>query len=169
MEIREALNTAIEYEKRVVDTYAAALAGISDPAGQRIFKLMEAEEKDHVAYLEAKLGEFLSSGSLSSSDLGTKLPPIEKIKDAVKSLEEKMADADFKSELEMLQKARDIEIETSSFYHRMVEELPDEGKAFFKRFVEIEDGHVALVEAEIEYLQHKGAWLSVDDGDLRFF
>ena len=69
----------------------------------------------------------------------------------------------------MLKRARAVELETSAFYHRMVDELPEQGRAFFQRFVEIEEGHVTLVEAEIEYLQHKGAWLSVDDGDLRFF
>lgn len=169
MDIQDALKTAIDYEKRVVETYETALAGTSDPVGQRVFRLLQDEEKDHVSYLEAKLAAFLADGALSSDDLGTKLPSPEKVKAAAADLKETLVQDGFKGELDMLKRAREVEIETSEFYHRMVDELPEKARAFFQRFVEIEDGHVTLVEAEIEHLQHKGAWMSVDDGDLRFF
>jgi rubrerythrin len=169
MDIESALKTAIDYEKRVVETYQEALEGTSDPVGKRIFKLLQGEERDHVAYLESKLGAYRQDGALSSGDLGTRLPAPEQIRTAAEGLKETLGEADFKGELDMLKRARAVELETSAFYHRMVDELPEQGRAFFQRFVEIEEGHVTLVEAEIEYLQHKGAWLSVDDGDLRFF
>jgi len=169
MDIESALKTAIEYEKRVVATYTEALEATSDPAGKRVFALLQREERDHVAYIESKLAAYLKEGALSSEDLGTQLPDSEKIRSAAKNLKEALGEPEFKGELDMLKRAQAVELETSEFYHRMVDELPDQGRAFFRRFVEIEDGHVALVEAEIEYLQHKGAWLSVDDGDLRLF
>ena len=37
MNIEEALNTAIEYEERVMETYAEALAEAEDAVGKRIF------------------------------------------------------------------------------------------------------------------------------------
>ncbi len=169
MDIREALKTAVEYEKRIVETYTRAIAKTTDDVGRRVFKLLEDEERDHVAYLEKKLSEYQSEGALSAEDLGTRLPPLQKIKAATEGVEEPLGEGGFKDELDMLEQARKVELETSAYYHRLVDELPEEGKAFFGRFVDIEDGHVALVEAEIEYLQHKGAWLSVDDGDLRLF
>ena len=64
---------------------------------------------------------------------------------------------------------RGMEMETNEFYKQMVETLPPSGKAFFQRFVEIENGHLFLVEAEIDNLQHKGAWIAVDHGELRSF
>ena len=169
MNIEEALNTAIEYEERVRETYAEALAEAEDAAGKRIFKLLADEEDDHVRYLKAKLNTYNRDKTLSSEDLGTALPPVEKIQKAIEKLQDKVVFVDFKNELDLLKKAREMELETSAFYKKMVDELPDQGKAFFKRFVEIEEGHVLLVEAEMDYLQHKGAWLAVDDGEFKFF
>ena len=169
MNISEALNTAIEYEQRVRETYAEALAEAKEAEGKRIFKLLADEEEDHVRYLRAKLKAYEKDETLSSEDLGTALPPVEDIQKAVEKLQDKVVDVDFKDELDLLKKARDVEIETSAFYKKMVDELPPEGRAFFKRFVEIEEGHVLLVEAEMDYLQHKGAWLAVDDGEFKYF
>jgi rubrerythrin len=169
MTIVEALKTAIGYEKRVRDTYRAALEQTTDPTGQRIFTLMSNEENDHVLYLEAKLEELAAGGTISSADLTTKLPGRERIAEAKAALSGKLEDVARETEIAMLTKARALEIETSAFYEKLVAELPPEGQAFFKRFVEIEKGHVLLVEAEIDYLQHKGAWLAIDHGELKFF
>ena len=56
----------------------------------------------------------------------------------------------------MLEKAIEVERETSNFYKKMVDETGEEGKAFFSRFVEIEEGHLAIVQAELESLQGNG-------------
>jgi rubrerythrin len=66
----------------------------------------------------------------------------------------------------MLEKALAVETETSGFYKKMVAELPPEGRAFFERFVEIELGHVALVEAELNSVQGAGFWFDMPEFDL---
>ena len=50
-------------------------------------------------------------------------------------------------ELRMLTRALEVEVATSNFYKKMVRELPSEGQLLFAHFVEIEEGHLAIVRA----------------------
>ena len=61
----------------------------------------------------------------------------------------------------MLGKALEAERKTSDFYRRMVAELPAEGQKLFERFVAIEDGHLAIVQAEMDSLTGTGAWFDI--------
>ena len=66
-----------------------------------------------------------------------------------------MSKADYGSEMEMLRKALELEIETSDFYRKMVDKLGAEGE-MFAHFLKIEEGHKAIVQAEIDYLGNTG-------------
>jgi hypothetical protein len=48
----------------------------------------------------------------------------------------------------------------------MVRELPAEGQHLFSRFLEIEDGHAAIVQAEIDNVKHMGFWFDLKEFDL---
>jgi rubrerythrin len=58
-------------------------------------------------------------------------------------------------ELDSLRQALAAEEETSTFYINMVRELPAEGQQLFSRFLEIEDGHAAIVQAEIDSVNQR--------------
>ena len=73
-------------------------------------------------------------------------------------LAKRMAIQDFGVELEMLKKALALEIEATNFFKQMVAELKDEERKLFGRFVEIEAGHEAIVQAEIDALTGLGFW-----------
>ena len=66
----------------------------------------------------------------------------------------------------MLEKALEVEQETSDFYKRMVLELPEEGQELFMRFVEIEEGHKAIVQAEIDSVIGLGYWFDMPEFNL---
>jgi rubrerythrin len=70
---------------------------------------------------------------------------------------------DRSAELDLLHTALQLEVDTSSFYKQMVKELPTEGQTFFARFVEIEEGHLAIVQAEIDALTGLGFWFDVQE------
>ena len=57
-------------------------------------------------------------------------------------------------------------METSGFYKKMVQQLGDEGREFFARFVEIEEGHLAIVEAELNAVQGSGFYFDMPEFDL---
>jgi hypothetical protein len=48
----------------------------------------------------------------------------------------------------------------------MVRELPPEGQSLFSRFLEIEDGHGAIVQAEIDNVKQMGFWFDLKEFDL---
>lgn len=166
MNIEEALRTSIEYETRVREVYVEAMEAASDPVGKRIFKLLADEEHGHVKYLEAKLKTYLADGQLSAADLGTALPSPAKIQEEVAKLEQKLEGEAKADELASLEKGLEVEKETSAFYIKLVGELPPEGRDFFKRFVEIEEGHVGLVQAEIDSVRGLGYWFDMPEFDL---
>ncbi len=155
MTFEEAIKTAIEYEVKVRDAYLNNLDAIKDPAGRKVFEALGQEEQGHIDFLEANLEEWKANGKIEPSTLKTVVPDFNKIKEGVKKLDSHKAENDFTTELEMVKKALALEQETSDFYRKMTEELKEEGR-FFKPFLEIEDGHTAIVQAELDYLTKSG-------------
>ena len=163
----EAITTALEYEKKVQKVYADAAKKLADPVGQRVFAQLAKEEAGHVAYLQSRLGEWQKSGHVDLEELKTVVPSKERI-DAgrqrmAKSMRGRRAAT---SEVEHLQRALAAEKETSAFYKRMVSELSGERQKLFARFLEIEEGHVAIVQAEIDAVSGTGFWFDFKEFDL---
>jgi len=69
-------------------------------------------------------------------------------------------------EAEYLRKALAAERETSAFYRTMVGEVAEEQRQLFARFLEIEEGHVAIVEAELDAVTGSGFWFGIKEFDL---
>ena len=166
MTIEEAIKTAIEYEVKVKNVYAEAVKVAGNDVGQRVFNVLSREEQGHVDYLNFKLEELRKTGTVNSDDLETAIPSPAKIKEAVGKLENKMAADDRGAELEMLRKALEVEIKTNNYYQKMVGTLEPAGQKFFKRFLEIEEGHQAIIRAEIDSLNGSGFWFDIPEFDL---
>ncbi|OGF65595.1 MAG: hypothetical protein A2Y62_12805 [Candidatus Fischerbacteria bacterium RBG_13_37_8] len=167
MTISEAIKTALEFENKVYNNYQQAQQKAKDPTGQKVFKTLAEEEKGHIVYLEHKLEEWGKSGHVTPGVLKTAVPDKEKIKQGVKKLAERMkTNQDCSAELDLLRVALKLEEETSSFYNQMVRELSAEGQTFFARFVEIEEGHLAIVQAEIDALTGMGFWFDMQEFQL---
>jgi hypothetical protein len=48
----------------------------------------------------------------------------------------------------------------------MVSEMAEEWRPLFARFLEIEEGHVAIVEAEIDAVSGAGFWFGIQEFDV---
>lgn len=166
MNIDQAIETAIEYEKRVVGVYEEAAEASTEAVGKRVFGLLGEEERNHVAFLEARLADWRAKGRLDLAGLATAIPARHAIENAVAALEAKLEPKEMPAEAAMLERARQVELETSGFYKQMVAELPEEGRAFFARFVEIEEGHLAIVEAELNAVKGSGFYFDMPEFDL---
>jgi rubrerythrin len=161
MTIDEAIKTALQYEGRVCAIYHDAMDRSQDPIGKKVFKTLNEEEAGHVRYLMERLEEWERAGKINARELSTTIPTAKKIKAAAKSLQGKVASPMPEGELKLLRRALEIEAETSDFYRKMVRDLPAEEKALFERFVEIEEGHKAIVQAEIDYVTGMGFWFDI--------
>ena len=168
MTIEEAIKTAITYEKKVHGAYADAVKKAKDPTAGKVFAVMAKEELGHITYLESRLAEWQKTGHLVAEKLGTILPSKEKVAAGVKKLKGTLKKKPVAAtpELGFLQQALAMEDETSAFYKRMVAELPPEGQQLFGRFLEIEEGHAAIVQAEINSVTGLGIWFDVMEFSL---
>lgn len=166
MTVEEAIKTAIEYETRVRDLYAEALDKATDENGRRIFKLMASEEQHHLDYLFARLATWQASGKLTVEGLRTALPSRQRIEEGAKSMEAQVSKKDYGTEINMLEKALEAEKVTSAFYRKMVSELPDDAQKMFAMFLEIEEGHLALVQAELDSVGKRGFWFGMQEFEV---
>ncbi len=166
MNTEKAIKTAIEYEERIRDFYKEGIGKAKDQTGQKILEVLAQEEQDHVDYLYSKLSEWEKNGKISADKVKTVIPTKKAINDSVKKLQKKITDQDYAEELKILEKALQMEIETSNFYKKMVKETDAETQEIFERFIEIEVGHEAIVQAEINAITGLGFWFDFQEFDL---
>ncbi len=145
MTIQDAIKTGLEYEVQVRKVYSEAAKKFSDPTARKIFGVLADEEDRHVAYLESRLDEWQRQGFVTAEALETAIPASAAIQSSVRRLQRRMAQQDYSAELEMLKKALRLETEATGFFKRVVAELPAADRRLFARFVEIEEGHEAIV------------------------
>jgi rubrerythrin len=166
MTIEEAIKTAIDYETKIRDIYRDAANKVTDPSGKKFFKMMGDDEQYHVEYLMERLKLWEKTGKLYAENLKTTIPSIEIIRKETAKVKAYMSKKDLRGEKEMLSMALKAEVETSNFYKRMVNELPDHGQKMFARFLEIEESHIAVVQAELDYITHTGYWFDFKEFDM---
>ncbi len=166
MTVEEAIGTSIEYETRVRDVYVEAVQAAEKEEGRKFFQLMASEEQHHLDYLHGKLKQWNSDGTVTADGLKTALPSGEVIEENVEKLRNSVGGKPGTVEIQFLRKAHEVERETSDFYGRMVDELPAEARELFRRFLEIEEGHLALVQAQIDFVTGTGYWFDVREFNL---
>lgn len=166
MTLEEAIRGALEYEARVRRTYGAAVEASDDPDARKFFALMAEEEEGHLRYLRSRLDEWTRTGAVKAERLETAVPSAKRIAGAARGLASRLDRPDRSGDIGRLKGALDLEDETSAFYRRVVSELPPTDRPLFARFLEIEDGHRAIVQAEIESLTGTGSWFDVREFDL---
>jgi rubrerythrin len=166
MTIDEAIKTALQYENRVVGVYEEAARKTLDPTGKRVFEALVLEEKKHVEYLEARLAEWKKTGHVTAAELGTVVPSRQFIESGVQKLKDRVLTEAQETEVRLLKRALDVEVETSGFYIEVVRQLPPEGRKLFERFVEIEQGHQAIVQAEMDSVSGLGFWFDMQEFNL---
>ena len=165
MELQEALAAALVFEHKVRDHYAECSRLVDDPRGRRMFAIMAREEQGHVEYLESRLEEWRSTGAVTEAELPTVLPPPEWIhKEAAKlSVRDPNPVRSDSPELDFLKEALELERKTSNFYQELSEVLEPRFQPLFARFLDIEEGHVTLVQAEIDALVGHGFWFDFQE------
>ena len=166
MKIEEAIRTAIEYETKILAVYVQAAGEVKDARGKKVLHMLADEEQGHVAYLKDKLSTWQDQGVLHFDTLPSRLPPVDSIRVEAGKVADKFSDKPLVRERQILERARNAEIETSKFYEGLVEELSDDGQKMFARFLEIENEHLQLVQAELDFLTQSGFWFDFAEIDM---
>jgi rubrerythrin len=163
MNLKEAIAIALDFEKKVRDHYLRGAKDIAEPMGKRVFAVLGKEEQGHVDYLEHCLAQWKKSGKVANVALKSVLPPgvkwiAEERKKLAARKDKRVAT---KTEVEALKTALQYEKEAGAFYHKLVAELPKADQPLFDKFLGIEDGHLALVQAQLDSVQGLGFWFDV--------
>ena len=94
MKLKEAINSAIEYEEKVYQVYLRASEQVANPDAKKILNHLAKEEKYHLEYLHESLNRLNSGEKQIFDKLKTKMPSPEEIE---KSLARLKAHLDRKS------------------------------------------------------------------------
>ncbi len=166
MTVEEAIISALDYERKVRDYYVLAARSIDDPKGKEVFGALADEEQGHVDYLESRLEHWRENGSLDTIELTTTFPSRQWIKEGMAQMRKVSLKRDYSNEIKMLKVALKLEEEVSDHYKKLVAGLQDEAQVMFRRFLDIEDGHTAIVQAEIDALEGNGFWFDFAEFNL---
>jgi rubrerythrin len=166
MTVEEAIKTAIIFEGKARDAYRDAARDVGSDVGKRIFGVLADEEQHHLEYLESRLVEWRKSGRVTAEGLHTAIPRRDAIEAGARQLAEEAKGPVRGGEVEMLRRALRMENEAGDFYREMVATLPPAAKPMFARFVEIEDGHVAIVQAELDLALGAGFMFDFRDFEM---
>jgi rubrerythrin len=169
MNIEKAIVMALEYENKVRDVYVEAVEQVSDPIAKKALQVLADEEQRHVDYLEMKLEQWKKTGAVTADGLNTAIPSKKDIEAGLKKLKESMKPKGRQVLAEhetVLRRALEVEVKTSDFYRQMVEQLPPAERPLFQRFMEIEEGHVAIVQAELDAVTGLGFWFDIQEFNL---
>ncbi len=166
MTLEEAIKTAIAYEVEARDVYWGATKSSQDPIAKRIFQALGDDEQLHIDYLVEKLNQWKKTGKITVEILRSAVPPRDVIAREVGKLTERVSEKDWGDEKQILSKALKMEIDTSSFYEKLVDEMPEEAKKMFANFLEIEERHVSAVQAELDYVSRTGYWFDFKEFDM---
>ena len=166
MSSEEIFATAIDYEKKIHKFYLEAMDIIDDKKGQSFFKELAEDELSHVDFLEYSLDQLKNSNEINLDKLKSSLPSREKIETQIekikKEIPEKML-GDFKR---VLTSALKLELETSSYYKEAYSKAAGPIKSVLKKFYEIEQNHVDLVQFELDMASNNGYWLDYMEIDM---
>lgn len=166
MTVEGIIRTALQYEEKVRDVYREAAAAAGDATGRRVWEVLAREEQGHLDYLHSRLEEWQQTGRVRAVELGTLIPGRERLEEAMKGLQQRvrLPEEERDSALAALRRAEEAERATAAFYRQAVASLPgEEERRMFARFLEIEEGHARIVQAEIDALTGLGFWFDMQE------
>jgi rubrerythrin len=169
MDLQEALACALEVEQKVRDHYGDCAMRIQAPLGKKVFETLAREEQGHVEYLQCRLAEWKETGAFTASALPSVLPSPAWIREAGgKIAASALAPGGstgraHQPERIFLEEALALEHMTNAFYQDLVDNLEPAHRELFFGFLDIEDGHLALVQAELDALAGHGHWFDFTD------
>lgn len=156
MNLKEAIEVSLEFEKKVRDHYLESSEKSKRAEGKRFFAFLGREEEGHVRYLEKMKEKYEKDPKASFEPLPTTPSRSEWLIEGERGLKETVENDSSQGEMERLLVALKLEEEATKMYEKLVSGLNEEGKKLFAPFITIEESHTALVRAEVDYFSRSG-------------
>jgi len=150
MKAVDALKLAVERERGANKFYHQAADVAEDPDGKRMFNWLAKEEARHLVKLGQQLKSVLNNNKWLEWKRAT--APIDKTEFPSPSEARGTISASV-GERDALRQAIKSEQEAIAFYKEAEDSTPDlRGKAMFKSLAREEEGHLALLEEELQWI-----------------
>lgn len=169
MNHEELFTTALSYEEKVRDLYRSAEDSIDDERGKAIFRALADDEQSHIDFLLYSLKRLEEKGAVDIDRLTTSIPAIETIEGEIERLKAKIPDRMLGNLKNVWAGALKLEKETSAFYRNAAERAEGKTKDIFKKFLDIEERHVDVVQIELDHATHNGIWFNFMEVDLEAY
>jgi rubrerythrin len=156
--IPEILKTAVTIEEEGERFYKAAAEETKDPKGKEIFLFLARDEEAHRKLFETMSRAYQEKGDFSSlseiSLTGIKIKPA--IFDARNTTKEVKGD---ENDIRAIELGIGKEKASIAFYSQAIEEFSEENaKRLLRDLVVIEEGHLNLLQGELNALTETGFW-----------
>jgi rubrerythrin len=163
MDSQDIFKSALTYEKKIRDLYLSAVDTIDDDRGKDLFKALAADEQSHVEFLEYSQERLASAREI---DLEKLAPVLSSAVDDDVSPKAKIPEKLLGDIKRALNAALVLEVETSQFYKKACDNSTGQVKEILKKFYEIEQGHVELVQIQLDYASGNGYWFNFMEIDM---
>ncbi|MDF1535291.1 MAG: ferritin family protein [bacterium] len=162
----EALQIAMDTEKKGCKFYRIAAKSSSDPQAREVFKHLADDEIEHMGAFATLYESLLNDEPwMTYEEAAARFgdtPPEDII--FLEVPEEAQEGFD---DLKALEEALEFEKKAVAFYTERAEaEKEGKARAFYRSLVEIEGAHVQIVQAEIDSLSGSGFWLGYQEISL---
>ena len=164
MDSQDIFKSALTYEKKIRDLYLSAVDTIDDDRGKELFKALADDEQSHVEFLEYSLDSLASAREIDIKKLGSGLPLA--VEEDVSQMEKKIPEQMLGDIKRALNAALSLEVETSQFYKKAWDDSKGQVKEILKKFYEIEQNHVELVQIQLDYATGNGYWFNFMEIDM---
>lgn len=158
--------TALDYEKKIRDLYRSAALQVDDERGKSIFRALADDEQSHVDFLNYSLEQLRANKSIDPERLQTAIPERGLVETNIKKLEAEIPEQMLGDIKIVLDSALKLEKETSNFYRDARDNTEGPIREIFNKFFEIEEGHVDVVQIELDHAMHNGMWFNFMEIDL---
>ena len=162
----EALQIALDTEKKGYRFYKIAAKSSKDPKGREVFEHLANDEIEHMGVI-ATVFESLTSNEpwMTYEEAVEKYGETPREKIIFPEVPDE-AQEDF-DDIKALEEALEFEKKAVEFYAKQAEEAEGEkAKAFYKSLIEIEESHVTIIQAELDSLMGAGIWLGFQEISL---
>jgi len=145
------IQRAVQTEKDGNLFYSRAAGATRDPKAKKMFELLARDELYHVKIIEDLYRDLLTGGNIEA----VKGYPIFEKRD--ENFREEISNSG--SEADVLEQAIGDEMASKDFYREAAEVLePGEEKEIFLDLMEMEEGHIRLLKAELDFLKKTGIY-----------
>jgi rubrerythrin len=161
--------TALQYEEKIRDLYRSADRIVDDERGKSIFRALADDEQSHVDFLLYSLEQLNKKGAIDIDRLTTSIPILKHLEARIERLKAEIPRHMLGDIKAVLGSALKLEKETSAFYRDACGKTEGAIQTIFKKFLEIEERHVDVVQIELDHAQHNGMWFNFMEVDLEAY